>query len=86
MPYSESTSVPVEKSIAEIVALVKRAGAGRIAQYGEPDRFTVEFAMAGRVVRFRVAIPAMEAMPKQDGRGRALTRQQRLDRAAQAAR
>ncbi|WP_203310522.1 hypothetical protein [Sphingomonas beigongshangi] len=86
MAYADSTTVPVEKSIAEIVALVKRAGAERIAQYDEPERFTVQFTMAGRMVRFRVAIPAMEAMPKQDGRGRALTRQQRLDRAAQAAR
>lgn len=86
MAFAENTTVPVERSIAEIVALVKRAGAERIAQYDEPERFTVQFTMAGRMVRFRVPIPSMESMPQRDGRGRALTRAQRIERAAQAAR
>lgn len=86
MAFAENTTVPVERSVAEIVALVKRAGAERIAQFDEPERFTVQFTMAGRMVRFRVAMPSMESMPQRDGRGRTLTRVQRIDRAAQAAR
>lgn len=86
MAFAENTTVPVEKSIAEIISLVKRSGAERIAQYDEPERFTVEFTMCSRMVRFRVAIPSMESMNTRDGRGRAPTRQQRIDRAAQAAR
>jgi hypothetical protein len=84
--FAENTTVPVEKSIAEIISLVKRAGAERIAQFDEPERFTVQFTMRERMVRFRVAIPSMESMDLRDGRGRQLTRQQRIDRAAQAAR
>ena len=86
MSYAENTTVPVEKSIAEIVALVKRAGAERIAQFDEPERFTIQFTMSERMVRFRANIPPMESMAQRDGRGRTLTRQQRVDRAAQVAR
>jgi hypothetical protein len=42
--------------------------------------------MKERMVRFRVVIPGMERMPTRAGHGRGLTRQQRIDRAAQAAR
>lgn len=86
MSYAQNTTVPVEKSIAEIVALVKRAGAERIAQFDEPERFTIQFTMAERMVRFRANIPSMESMPILDGRNRVLTRQQRIDRASQVAR
>lgn len=70
MTYAENTTVPIEKSIAEIVALVKRAGAERVAQYEEPDRFTIAFDMSGRHVRFRVTLPGIEAVPPVRGDGR----------------
>lgn len=86
MAYAENTTVPIEKSIAEIISLVKRAGAERIAQFDEPERFTVQFTMNERMVRFRVNIPSMEAMPQYDGRHRSLTKAQRIEKAAQKAR
>ena len=84
MAYAEGTTVPVEKSIAEIVALVKRAGADRVAQYEEPERFTIQFAMEGRQVRFRVGLPTAADMPSRDGRGSMLSNAQRIARAQQA--
>jgi hypothetical protein len=83
MAYAEGTTVSVEKSIAEVIGLVKRAGAVRVAQYEEPDRFTIQFAMRERQVRFRVALPPLGAMPTRDGRGVALTAKQRTARMEQ---
>lgn len=57
MAYAENTTVPIERSVQEIVALVKRAGAERVAQFEEPERFTVQFELAGRMVRSRVRLP-----------------------------
>lgn len=73
MPYAENTTVPVEKSIAEIIALVKRAGAVRVAQYDEPDRFTIAFDLNERHVRFRVVFPTIGAVPAVRGDGRRRT-------------
>ena len=84
MAYAETTTVPVERSIAEIVTLVKRAGAKRIAQVDEPDQFTVNFELADRLIRFRVALPALADMPKVDGRGSTLSAGQRLAKREQA--
>lgn len=86
MAYAETTSVTVEKSIAEIITLVKRAGAQRVAQYEEPDSFTIQFDLAGRLIRFRVSLPTLEQMATANGRGQQLTRAQRNERAAQACR
>lgn len=54
MPYAKTTDVPFERSIAEIVGLLKGAGADQIAQVDQRDRFTIQFAMADRMLRFRV--------------------------------
>lgn len=66
MAYAEGTSVPVEKSVGEIVKLVKKAGAERIAQYEEPGAIAVQFFMNDRMLRFRVQFPTWEEMPKRD--------------------
>jgi len=60
MAYAEDTRVPVDKSLAEIVALVKKAGAARVAQIEEPDSFAVQFFLADRMIRFRVSVPAID--------------------------
>lgn len=73
MSYAENTTVPVERSIAEIIGLVKKAGAERVAQYDELDRFTVAFDLAGRHVRFRVALPQIDDVPEVRGDGRRRT-------------
>ncbi|WP_156680037.1 hypothetical protein [Sphingomonas profundi] len=68
MAYAETTTVPVEKSIGEIIGLVKKAGATHIAQAEQPGSFFIEFLLADRRIRFRVLLPAIEEMPKYDGR------------------
>lgn len=63
MAYAEGTTVPVEKSIGEIIGIIKRAGATRVAQMEEPEGFTVQFFLADRMIRFRVALPTLEDVP-----------------------
>lgn len=77
MAYAERTEVPIEKSIAEIVTMLKRAGAQQIGQMDEPTRFTIQFAMQDRLVRFRVVLPTMGDAPTRDGAGRVLDAKQR---------
>lgn len=80
MAYAEKTEVAVEKSIAEIITLIKRAGAQRIGQFEQPDRFVVQFELADRLVKFAVKLPSIEEMPDVDHRGYRLTNQQRISR------
>lgn len=60
MAYAITTDVPFDRSISEIIALVRKAGAERIGQFDEGGRFTLQFTMADRVVRFRVNMPSQE--------------------------
>lgn len=62
MAYAEGTSVPVERSMGEIVALVKKAGAQRIAQAETEDGFAIQFFLSDRMLRFRVAVPPTPTM------------------------
>lgn len=86
MAYAENTAVPVEKSMGEIVGMVKRAGAERIAQMEDTDQIAIEFYLKNRRLRFRVNFPTIDQMPKKDGRGSFLTDRQRADRAQGAKR
>ncbi|TVV75578.1 hypothetical protein [Sphingomonas solaris] len=83
MAYAETTTVAVEKSIAEIIGLLKKAGAVRIGQVEEPGSFTIEFFLSDRRIRFCVILPAIDEMPSVDGRGSTLTAQRRRDILAQ---
>ena len=86
MAYAEGTSVPVEKSLGEIVALVKKHGAQRVAQAEDVGAISVWFFLNDRMLRFRVKLPTMEEMPTRDGRNSILSDKQRNDRAAAACR
>ncbi len=55
MAYGEHTKVPFDRTVAEIIAMLRKAGAMQIGQVEEPDRLTILFAMADRQVRFRVS-------------------------------
>ena len=54
MAYAKDTDVPFERSISEIVGLLKRSGADQIAQVDQRDTFTIQFTLNDRMVRFRV--------------------------------
>lgn len=75
MAYAENTTVPVEKSLNEIVALIKRAGGARIAQMEDIDALAVQFFLSDRMLRFRVPIPTADDMPRHnDGNNRNIER------------
>lgn len=86
MVYAERTEVALEKSIAEIVQHLKRAGAQRIAQVDDVDGYVIQFFMKDRMLRFGVAFPNLDQMPVRDGRGAILSRDQRQSRQEQARR
>lgn len=64
MAYAKNTEVPFERSIAEIAGLLRKAGAVQIAQIEEPDRFTLNFALHDRLVRFRVVFPTKDEIAR----------------------
>lgn len=71
MAYAENTTVQVEKSLSEIVALIKKAGGARIAQMEDIDALAVQFFLSDRMLRFRVPVPTADDIPKNnDGNNR----------------
>lgn len=84
MAYAETTSVAFEKSVAEIIGLIKRHGALNIGQFEGEDYFAIQFVISDRLIRFRLPIPSLTEMPTHDGRRNTLTvaqRQGKLDQA-----
>lgn len=79
MAYAEATSVALEKSISEIVAMVRKAGAEQIGQMEEPDQFTIGFKLGERLIKFRVGFPSLDEMPLRNGRNQALDNHQRRE-------
>lgn len=86
MSYAESTNVPFERSIFEIVTMIKRAGAQQIGQMDDDAFYAIQFSLADRMIRFRLPLPSINDMPLRNGRNQALTAIQRRDRLAQAKR
>ena len=86
MAYAEGTTVDFDKSIAEIITLLRRAGAGQISQFDDDIRYAIQITLAGRMIRFHLPLPALDEMPTHDGRRNALSREQRGTRLAQARR
>lgn len=86
MAYAETTTVPFERSISEIVKMVRDAGADQVGQMEESARYAVQFTLSDRMVRFAIPFPALDDMPKHDGRGRNLTGAQRTAKLEQAKR
>lgn len=72
MAYAEATTVPFEKSIAEIIGLVKRAGAEQIMQSEAPDGYIIAFRLSERLIRFRVPFVTEYTGPQKAGNGRAI--------------
>lgn len=60
MAYAEGTAVPVEKTVAEIVGMIRRNEGAQIAQLDEDQRYVIAFTMAARQVRFTVGFDSIE--------------------------
>lgn len=67
MAYAKETEVPFERSISEIVGMLRKSGADQIAQVEARDRFTIQFTMLDRMVRFRVAFPTPDELAQMTG-------------------
>ncbi|PTR06703.1 MULTISPECIES: hypothetical protein [unclassified Novosphingobium] len=72
MAYAETTTVPFEKSMAEIVGIVRRAGAGQIIQAESDGEFVIQFTLAERQIRFRLPLHTTYSGPAKSGNGRAI--------------
>lgn len=68
MPYAAKTDVPLDRSIAEIVKILRKAGADRIAQAEEPGRIAVQCFLNDRLLRFAIALPDDAQSRRQRGR------------------
>lgn len=86
MSYAETTSVPFERSISEMVALIKRAGAGQIGQMDDDAFYAIQFTIGDRMIRFRLPMPALSEMPTVNGRNQRLTNEQQRAKLEQAKR
>jgi len=67
MAYAKDTEVPFERSISEIVGLLRTAGADQIGQMESRSSFTLQFTMEERMVRFRVTFPTPEEIKAMTG-------------------
>lgn len=67
MAYAENTTVAFEKSIADIIGLLRKAGADQIGQMESRASFTLQFTLAERMVRFRVHFPDADAIKRMTG-------------------
>lgn len=61
MSYAETTKVPFERSVSEIITLIKRGGAMQIGQFEGDDFFAIQFKLADRLIRFHVPVPQTAA-------------------------
>lgn len=86
MAYAEKTSVSFERSIAEIMELIQKAGADQVGQMQSPNGFAVQFTLADRMVRFRVPFDTIDDMPERDGRNARLSNTRRQSMVAQSRR
>lgn len=86
MAYAEGTAVAFEKSIAEMITLIKKAGGQNIGQMESDAMFAIQFFMSDRLIRFRVRLPAWQEMPERNGRREHLDETKRRDMAHKASR
>lgn len=68
MPYAAKTDVPLDRSIAEIVKALRKAGADRLAQAEEPGKIAVQCFLNDRLLRFAIGLPDGAQSRRQRGR------------------
>ena len=56
MAYAETTKVPFDRSVSEILELLRKKGAGQIGQMEGEDKFTLGFKINDRVAVVLVAV------------------------------
>ncbi|MCQ8781707.1 hypothetical protein [Mangrovibrevibacter kandeliae] len=87
MAYAKETTVSVEKTEAEIKALLRRYGATAMMAGEQPGQAMIAFEMKDRRIVFRLPLPDRDAKEfRLDGRGAARTADRRLAAWEQACR
>jgi hypothetical protein len=86
MAYAEKTSISFERSIGEIIGMVRGKGASQIAQMDQGNLFVLAFDLDGRQIRFSIPLLVMADMPLKDGRNSTIPPSRRVEMAEQARR
>lgn len=81
MAYAENTKVPLEQSIAEIIGMVRKAGAESVGQFHEKNRFVIMFALGDRQMKFSVPLLTQWGGPTRGGNGRDIDVAAKLEQA-----
>ena len=79
MAYAETTKVPFEKTVSDIIAMLRKAGAAQVGQMEEDGRLTILFGLADRQIRFRVTWENTAASKKQRARALLLVIKAKLE-------
>jgi len=79
MAYAETTKVPLEQSIAEIIGMVRKAGAEQLGQFHERGRFIIMFTLGDRQMKFTVPLVMTYDGPERGGNGRVIDQQAWLE-------
>jgi hypothetical protein len=72
--FAEGTSVPVERSRAEIESMLRRYGAGAFASGWDQRNAVVQFTYKGRTIRFTLVMPDRKSKEFTHTPGRGLLR------------
>lgn len=75
--FAENTSVPVDRTRAEIENTLKRFGASHFAYFNGPDKASIAFRTRERNVRFDLPIPKSSTFRNEDKRAQDLRRRWR---------
>lgn len=70
--YAKRTTVPVERTRAQVVTMLERAHASRIMVAHDADSAMIAFAMSDRLLRFKVTLPPATQEQRRRQRWRAL--------------
>lgn len=79
MAYGAYTKVPLDRTMNEIVAMLKKAGAESIAQFEDNKQLAVQCFAQDRLLRFAVTLPESPQGRRQRGRALMLVIKAKLE-------
>ncbi|MDE2596312.1 MAG: hypothetical protein KGL44_05460 [Sphingomonadales bacterium] len=81
MAYAAETSVNFDRSISEVITLLRKVGAQQIGQVEDVGLYAIQFTLADRMIRFRLPLVTEYTGPKRSRNGRAIDPQNVIDQA-----
>lgn len=79
MAYAARTAVPLDRSVSEVIRVLKKFGAERIGQAEEPGRLAVQCFLQDRLLRFAIELPEGPQARRQRGRALLLVIKAKLE-------